>query len=119
MTDIELMLLAAKAAGIRLEWIGDTAFDCTNLKPGKPASKGKMWWPLVDDGDALRLAVKLGIQPVPADDRCEARWWGGPLGTTQDSVSVITNSDRYIATRRAIVLAAAEIGKAVQKPLAP
>lgn len=113
MTDRELLELAAKAAGIQ----GRYEFGVIWCK--NPFGDEYGFNPLNDDGDALRLAVKLGIQPVPADDRCEAQWWGGPLGTTQGSVSVITNSDRYIATRRAIVLAAAEIGQAVQKPLAP
>lgn len=119
-TDRELLEMAAKA-------IGGTLSEGTGKRRTGPAwdewewygpigiqtPEGIVIYPLTNDGDALRLAVKLGVQPVPADDRCEARWWGGPLGTTQGSASVITNGDRYTATRRAIFLAAAEIGKAM------
>ena len=50
-TDRELLELAAKAAGYREAGIN------------KPYTDGllKNWNPLTDDGDALRLAVKLGI----------------------------------------------------------
>lgn len=118
MTDTELMLLAAKAAGIRLEWIGDIALDCTNLKPGKPASKGKMWWPLVDDGDALRLAVKLRLQVTPGTYNSD-EFTVYRAGYAECHEHVHYQQDQCAATRRAIVRAAAEIGKAVQKPLAP
>lgn len=52
MTDRELLELAAKAAGIEISYWCPTheAFWC-----------GEYWNPLTDDGDALRLAVRLGI----------------------------------------------------------
>lgn len=50
MTDRQLLTLAAKAAGY---W--STQFCCASDQP--PVS----WDPLVDDRDAMRLAVRLGI----------------------------------------------------------
>ena len=94
MTDRELLELAAKAAGIEIKhWIGSEPFSPD-------------WNPLTDDGDALRLAVKLKldvltdcldgvcISSAQLEEQCEP-----DLG------------DPYAATRRAIVRAAAEIGK--------
>jgi hypothetical protein len=120
MTDRELLELAAKAHG-----------DLLKDKHGEWAVVDKYglldeWNPLTDDGDALRLAVKLRIdlslwinvghavaktyigagrgislvgetEPRPVNDHKE------PYGT-----------DPYAATRRAIVRAAAEIGRAMK-----
>jgi hypothetical protein len=54
------------------------------------------WNPLTDDGDALRLAVKLDLS---IDDACVIYSDGA-------------SDDRYAATRRAIVRAAASIRRA-------
>lgn len=61
------------------------------------------WDPLDDDGDALRLAVDLRLTVLEASVR-------KPDG---DVVNVWPGeaADRYAATRRAIVRAAAAIGK--------
>ncbi|MDV7393684.1 hypothetical protein RZS08_20070, partial [Arthrospira platensis SPKY1] len=63
--------------------------------------------PLTDDGDALRLAVKLEIainpyagKTVVAND--DIKWFGHEKWDCHDN-------DPYAATRRAIVRAAAEI----------
>lgn len=89
MIDRDLLELAAKAAGY---W--NKEFDCY---------EGPIDWdPLVNDGDALRLAVKLGlwvhigkydvaIEGMPIEESCA--------------------KCPYSATRRAIVRAAAEIGR--------
>ena len=99
MTDKELLELAAKAAGYRL----------ANTKPGYPLYVENgigIWNPLTDDGDALRLAVKLGLainitpSKIYASDGC-----------IDGVIEVMDTSDPYAATRRAIVRAAAEIGK--------
>jgi hypothetical protein len=82
MNDKELLYLAAKAAGIEV-------VTPTMLEYGK-------WNPLTDDGDALRLAVKL-MEFEPYKSR--------------GYLPCIT-ADAQI-TRRAIVRAAAEIGKAM------
>jgi len=102
MTDKELLELAAKAAGIT--WTRD--YKDGPMKVMMPFTRE--WNPLTDDGDALRLAVKLGL-------------------TFHTSMTLVTvgversfgyeerfddhNGDEYAATRRAIVRAAAEIGK--------
>jgi len=90
MTDKELLELAAKAAGIKDEmWLWD-------------------WWnPLTDDGDALRLAVTLML-----DICCHER--GAHVdGAMREHHTEESGDDPYAATRRAIVRAAAEIGKAL------
>lgn len=72
------------------------------------------WNPLTDDGDALRLAVmlQLGISiPPVVDGRIEVVTFYGPI------ISIVEypqNDDRQAATRRAIVRAAAEIGKNIK-----
>lgn len=52
MTDTDLLTLAAKAAGIAYRIDGDRLVEIT-------ADGHAEWNPLTDDGDALRLAVKL------------------------------------------------------------
>lgn len=101
MTDRELLELAAKAAGIEIAtWSNAQAGGF--LKLG--VAEGRFWNPLTDDGDALRLAVKLGISlPTRLGNQCYAC-----SSATFKEVS----DDIYAATRRAIVRAAAEIGRA-------
>jgi hypothetical protein len=62
------------------------------------------WNPLTDDGDALRLAVKLGM------DVCFGANYVIVRGSVQ-TPTVNSADDPYAATRRAIVRAAAEIGR--------
>ena len=93
MTDQELLELAAKAAGIkttRCLQYEDGAFDW----PGKAGR----WNPLTDDGDALRLAVKLGIT-IMFD---HSSVWCEQYGVLEHY-----NGDPCAATRHAIVRAAA------------
>jgi len=109
MTDQELLELAAKATGLNVKahlvnaddrWIG--------LIIGKKHTREKKFWnPLTDDGDALRLAVKLGLRI-----EINTQVLGDTLIISEfyDNVEC-HNSDPYAATRRAIVKAAAEIGK--------
>ena len=52
-TDRELLELAAKAAGLNYSFEYGCYFD-------DEYEQGCDWNPLDDDGDALRLAVKLG-----------------------------------------------------------
>lgn len=95
-TKRKLLELAAKAAGYA--W---------------PSIAG--WNPLTDDGDALRLAVKLEIQIEPHPLECSAAW--DIDAVTQRSVieyRSANSGDPMRATRRAIVRAAAEIGKAMK-----
>lgn len=99
MTDRELLELAAKAAGVALLGPAVNGFFISD-KYGDPV----YWNPLTDDGDALRLAVKLGMTITAAD-----------IGATVDCEDVtradVDVNDPFAATRRAIVRAAAEVGR--------
>ena len=108
MNDRELLELAAKAAGIRGE---STDYGFKQDAGGTEENpEWYVWDPLTDDGDALRLAVKLGIQIQivgTMDDEVMA------YALTHEEVEPWEKlgNDPYAATRRAIVRAAAEIGK--------
>jgi hypothetical protein len=105
MNDRELLELAAKAAGIDLhvEWNG---FGSPTGRYRNGAT-GDTWNPLEDDGDALRLAVKLQIDLRPSL-RGRVRFAYAQVGGDMFAES---GDDLYAATRRAIVRAAAQIGK--------
>ena len=117
MTDRELLELAAKAAGIELVW--SKFSNVPTLFKG--LSSDEVWNPLTDDGDALRLAVRLRLHarqfPI-VDDGFDA-----PLGMVEawrvddeDPLHVEflrSGDDRLVTTRRAIVRAAAEIGRSM------
>jgi hypothetical protein len=103
MTDRELLELAAKAAGITGVW--DSYANVFVPTHGRLT-----WSPLTDDGDALRLAVKLRFDICTEDNDGPTHinvWpFGGGSGCSEAG-----DTDPYAATRRAIVRAAAEIGK--------
>jgi len=107
MTDQELLELAAKSAGLNVKAQSVNADDLwIGLIIGEKHTKEKKFWnPLTDDGDALRLAVKLTLGVVFNGE--EACVWLFDI----ESIEPVTNDDPYAATRRAIVRAAAEIGK--------
>lgn len=124
MTDRELLELAAKATGDSVVWggtwnVGGELIDCTDipyLGSGQPDENDVYWDPLTDDGDALRLAVKLDIELYQADDDgpcVYAGYWGKPERRDVTRIFAIEplGADPYAATRRAIVRAAAEIGR--------
>lgn len=107
MTDRELLELAAKAAGIRLHVWGTAGEENFADMDKNPSSR---WNPLTDDGDALRLAVKLGlIVNSPSNNLMPAEVMFFDVVVQQP----VENEDPYTATRRAIVRAAAEIGKEI------
>ena len=85
MTDQELQELAAKAAGLKAKWIG----------PFMQLDDGEYWYPLEDDGDTFRLAARLGID------------------VTWNSANRSIGVEELRVARRAIVRAAAEIGRRV------
>lgn len=117
MTDKELLELAAQAIGIELlsvEWMAEGEFTYYYYKIH---GNTQGWNPLNSDGDALRLAVKLNMT-VNMAGICH---WGAATDVTtpwhakQKLTGVHPENhgnDPYTATRRAIVRAAAEIGKA-------
>ena len=110
-TDCELIELAAKAYGgipIPLVWIRPFDNELTPIN-----NRGEPWNPLTDDGDALRLAVKLMMV-------VDTEYNGGSVAGNatvafsdpeygyQDGFGY---KDLYAATRRAITRAAAAIGE--------
>ena len=108
--DRELLEQAAKAAGeLTPDWYGNNAYFDGVLK---------RWNPLTDDGDALRLAVKLGLEvSIGAVGRHPetGEVFGMTYVTSADYDCLEKHSDDpYAATRRAIVRAAAEIGKGMK-----
>ena len=104
MTDRELLELAAKAAGLH---IVDTDPPGVRIS-SDGCCTGYYWNPLTDGGDALRLAFDLGIDIHQDGNTVEA--YGAIAG--QDIFATERSApDPYAATRRAIVRAAAAIGK--------
>ena len=108
MSDRELLELAAKAAGIRINhWIYDDGPAVLEV--------GGTWNPLTDDGDALRLAVKLGmILAVRDEGKTDASVYIEDHPHPWQSFLVEHNDDPLAATRRAITRAAAEIGRNIK-----
>lgn len=104
MTDNELLELAAKAVGI------DPSEEL-NTETGNMVLLEHRWNPLIDDGDALRLAVRLNlfIDLCYPDKTCG--WVGDYKSGVCKTLEEPENADPYAATRRAIVRAAADIGK--------
>ena len=116
-TNRELLELAAKAAGYQYikpteDYDGSLGLEVGSTNPMRTYT----WNPLEDDGDALRLAVKLGI-----DIETHGCNSAHPFACAFDCERNIAeeeqpdNGDPYAATRRAIVRVAAEIGAAAQK----
>lgn len=109
-TDKELTKLAAKAAGIEHP-AGEHSihndgrlWDCKLLR----------WWnPLHDDGDALRLAVKLSLRIWSDGTGVVVESTGYPASAHEYELAINCRGCIYAATRRAIVRAAAAIGESM------
>lgn len=109
--DKRLLEMAAKAAGYRLTW--KTGY-CKGgeFRGAFIDGQDEAWNPLADDGDALRLAVRLRIMVDP-DGESYAVATAAPKGRGEFTASEKHRNDPYAATRRAIVRAAAAIGEAM------
>jgi hypothetical protein len=111
MNDRILLELAAKAAGykVRGQMVNSNEYEIQDYPYIN--NDWRIWNPLTDDGDALRLAVKLGM--VVQTDRIDGLTTVTAGYSLDDLVGVSEPyaDDPYAATRRAIVRAAAEIGK--------
>mgnify|MGYP003660159271 CR=1 FL=1 len=114
MTDQELLELAAKAADLNIKAQSINADDhWIGLIVGEKHTREKKFWnPLTDDGDAFRLAVNLKLSlyinhAVRVDYHIPNSFPTTPLYEPLEP-------DVYAATRRAIVRAAAEIGKSIE-----
>lgn len=117
-SDRELLELAAKAAGLTVEYtkpsvISDKVFQLFFI-----GNYQVDWRPLEDDGDAFRLAVQMGLDILRTERDVEAL--AGLLPHVKiDAHSVaapcaveLLGDDPCAATRRAIVRASAAIAKA-------
>jgi hypothetical protein len=119
MNDRELLELAAKAAGIKVPTKKDAPWEgidergiYRDISFGGDGTRHSYWNPLTDDGDALRLAVRL---------RIVVNAWGAGAcavavfpGGSESIREPHYGEDPERATRRAIVMAAAEIGKGMK-----
>ena len=103
-TDLELEQLAAQAAGLQVEIITRNSGGSSLRITGVPLSERVYWTPLLDDGQAQRLAVQLRINLISTPAGAAVL---GPI-----PIFVSTNGDCggdcYAAARRAIVMAAAQ-----------
>ena len=111
MIDEELLELAAKATGS--DFSNKLIPEVQGKRKGPFILKGSRWvqWnPLDDDGDALRLVVRLRLSPMMRTLGCDTTDLNGTAGAYEK-----WGGDPYAATRRAIVRAAAEIGRQMQE----
>jgi len=123
MTDRELLELAAKAAGVCLHpedklhhsygnWGCDTTCTVCGRNPSRATFR-----PITDDGDALRLYTRLPFHELYVSEIGATVSWrrgdGSGHGYKCDEYADEHAGDINAATRRAIVRAAAEIGKAM------
>ena len=109
MTDREMLELAAKAAGLHVK-------VASNSGMGLKVHGNCNWWnPLADDGDALRLAVKLCIDVSHDAIGMKSLVYDRTVfnDETHIGLSEIFDdaSERHERVRRAITRAAAQIGK--------
>lgn len=119
-TDRELLELAARAAGMDAYW--DEEYQRMQMDYlHKGGTNYEEWNPLTDDGDALRLAVKLGLcitqYPIYAEPKHSVLVKRPQLrDDDRDRIEEVAvyDSDPYAATRRAIVRAAAAIGEGMK-----
>lgn len=121
MTDRELLELAAKAAGLVVHaknqagrdacGAGDVGLWIVNVST--------CWNPLIDDGDSRWLQVELRLSVLMRDHRVEVISWPQPpmlLGFSDEHPPQVKawepyGSDPRAAVRRAVLRAAAEIGR--------
>jgi len=102
MNDRELLEMAAKALGIQVEWRNNPdEAGCECLAQVVDGVFQSWWMPLDDDGDAFRLMVKFRMWQDCDDNIC----------CVEDPDDY--NGDENAATRRAIVRAAAQIGRSI------
>lgn len=115
MSDQQLLELAALAVGMPAPYDEHGIF---NAWVGDPVH-GHWWNPLEDDGDALRLAMalELGVVCKRGSDPYEKNRSVATDPYRVDQLRIVEphRGKPEYATRRAIVRAAAEIGKAMQE----
>ena len=93
MNEKELLEKAARASGIELQLDDDGVLLWAGDGFVLPFSS-KAWNPLTDDGDALRLAVKLRISLIH-----EQEYMGGPVLETVEATSPMREDwSRHVET---------------------
>lgn len=116
MTDREMLELAAKAAAYGPSHYEDGSW--LEVRYGYTAAlffksgHDDYWNALESSIDAFRLAVDLGLLVGAHDDESWAQWYIKPDGGWI-TIKEAHGEDPYAATRRAIVRAAAEIGRGI------
>lgn len=118
-TDRELLEWAAKAYGLALPGSDDTDEIGRQYAPELGLwcrfAWGWEWFrPHLDDGQALRLAVRLRIKFRYNETLGQALAWTGGVEDFEAQANIEDcGRDECAAARKAIVRAAAEIGKAM------
>lgn len=107
-TDRELLELAARAA------LGHTSIPHQHIEM---VEKG--WNPLEDDTAALRVAVRLWMTVQRKVDRAIVTAQDPHFTEAVEVPFIAEDQGEYIGTRRAIVLAAAQIGAAMDSASQP
>ena len=108
-TDRELLELAAQAAGYSLSEVNDMIWSDAE-------AEYVHWNPLTDDGDALRLAVKIGMEFAADDEATHCAFaYARVRGAGDSHIFEPIIDDSCKALRRAIVRAAAELQRAKEK----
>lgn len=97
--DRELLELAARALGARFEEVEGEGYGCLHFEGG---STGQAWNPLLFSDDSFELGVRLNLFDEHPGFSCKLAEELGPAQEGRDPIS---------ATRRAVMRAAAEIGK--------
>lgn len=107
MSDRELLEMAAKSTGLHVISYSEGY--------GLGIEGNGVWWnPLDNDGDALRLLVSLNLCVDVGRRDIEAMWnddSGEAYGLKEPGEK--SAGDPFVNTRRAIVRAAAEIGRSM------
>lgn len=111
MEDKELVELAARAAGIAGTWHRDGFVAYSGWSKG-------IFNPLTDDGDALRLAVTMGIDVSHDEIGMKSFVYARAIFNDERHIGLSEIFDDEIErlgrTRRAITRAAAQIGKEME-----
>ena len=107
--DKALLEAAARAAGLDVEFM---PLSGANIVSGPHAG---LWRPLEDDGDALRLAVKIGMEFAADDEATHCAFaYARVRGAGDSHIFEPVVDDPCKAMRRAIVRAAASLGQEAQ-----
>ena len=129
MNDRELLELAAKAMGRKIKtkfYKADGWCAWWHHVISKDIDEWCDWNPHTDNADAFELAVKLGLKVSPYvffSEKCQlaasaVQSGGGRADDIRGVFPKYSESfiqhDPYAATRRAILLAAAEIGRGME-----